>query len=375
MSLVRTPFGAPFKVDAHLIDARADCAICSLPVKQAGENHVHLYACDNCFAFFHMACAQTWWDEYGTASGWLGEFRIQNQSAHNCPACRAPWPIGDFTPEETMLLFLQTPTRRADVEVPIDCTLGDLKARFNEFEGIEGASDRYYFVKVRDGTRLTDGARTLAQDGVVSGTELRFSLCTTPAGSFMLIIRVPKHWTLPPGIGHDVYVRVNDTTKLSSLQKALASRLGVEESSFYLYAGFAKKTGYQPSSRQIMMHYIGTLRTHIDDLTKTMRDYDILEAEVLAVTERISTVLPDGALSAVTMVCLTGDNAFRQEVRVTSTTTVRDVKNQLAGVPPPETFTLRFEDADLVDETLTLEEYGIPPNSELFLVIDDEAGV
>jgi hypothetical protein len=377
MSLVRPTavVGAAFTVLEGLIDADAACAICSMPVKTPGENHVRVYACNDCFAYFHMACAQTWWDEYGTESGYLGDIRILNRSGHNCPACRAPWPERDFPVAESKVeVFLLAPNRDFSVETFSTNTIGELKAAFNEVEGIQGTSERYYFVNVGDGTRLIDDTRTLAQYGIVDGTEMRFTYHTTPHGSFAIIIRCPRNRPLPPGVGPELYVRVHDTTTVAKLQKAIASRLGVEESSFYFYAGFQGTTGYRPSGRQRLKHYSSTLRrpgkeTRIDDLTKRLLDYNVLETEVLTVTEKISTVLPDGTLSAVTMVCMTGaDGDTPQDVRVTSVTTVRDVKNQLVGVPPPETYTLRFADADLGDETITLEEYGIPPNSTLLLV-------
>ncbi len=97
-------FGPHIKLNKSVVAPKTECGICLSEIvenetgkrNRNGESFVNTYSCNSCGQLFHSACANQWWLQYGQPSGNLGEYRINNRSAHDCPLCKMPWPPTDF---------------------------------------------------------------------------------------------------------------------------------------------------------------------------------------------------------------------------------------------------------------------------------------
>lgn len=89
-------FGPHVKLNKSVVAPATECGICSFHIVEDGDSFVNAYSCNSCGQLFHSACANQWWSQYGQPSGTLGEYQINNRSAHDCPLCKQHWPPTDF---------------------------------------------------------------------------------------------------------------------------------------------------------------------------------------------------------------------------------------------------------------------------------------
>ena len=96
-------FGPHVKLNKSVVAPATECGICSFHIVEDGDSFVNAYSCNSCGQLFHSACANQWWSQYGQPSGTLGEYQINNRSAHDCPLCKMPWPPSEFNDEAPAL--------------------------------------------------------------------------------------------------------------------------------------------------------------------------------------------------------------------------------------------------------------------------------